>query len=94
VLVAAASNQEPCEHLTERYLMDLVLEGIGAQDPIEACEAGEVGQPKLDDGDVKVSDIKIRGDGATASFTVLGVGPQSALFVKQDGEWLIDDFPF
>jgi len=94
VLKATASNREPCEHLTDRYLMSLVLEGIGPQDPREACESTEEGQPQLDESEVKVSDIKIRGDGATAGFTAAGVGPQSALLVKQDGEWLIDEFPF
>lgn len=94
VLAATASNREPCDHLTDRYLMGLVLEGIGPQDPREACEAAAAGQPEVDDGDVTVSDVRVRGEAATASFTVPGSDPQAALLVKQGGEWLIDDYPF
>ena len=93
VIKAAASNREPCEHLTDRYLREFISEGVTSSDPREACEQAEAGQQKLSDDQVEVSDVKVMGDTATASFSVGPIGPQSAKLVKQGEKWLIDDFP-
>lgn len=93
VLVAAATNREPCEHLTERYKKDFVLPDTTSSDPDEACRQAEMGQPELKDSDVRIKDVTGSGGKAEVRFTLAGL-PQSASLVRTRGAWLIDGFDF
>jgi hypothetical protein len=93
VVLAAATNREPCEHLTERYKKEFVFEGVTSDDPEKACEQAEMGQPELRDSDVEIGDIT--GDAAKAEvkFSIAGID-QSASLVREGDRWMIDKFDF
>lgn len=89
VVVAAATNQEPCEHLTTRYLEEFVLAGVTSDDPAAACRQAEQGQPRLPDSDVRITAVRGAGDEAEVHFAIAGI-EQRAAVVRRDGRWLID----
>lgn len=91
VVVAAATNREPCEHLTARYLEEFVLDGVTSDDPAAACREAEEGQPQLEDSDVHVTEVRGAGDEAEVEFTLAGID-QRASVVRSGGRWLIDRF--
>lgn len=93
IVLAAATNREPCEHLTDRYKEEFVFEGITSEDPDRACEQAEQGQPELRDSDVKIGDITGDASKAEVKFTIAGID-QSAEMVRQGDRWLIDKFDF
>ena len=91
VVVAAATNREPCEHLTERYLKEFVIEGTTSDDPAAACRQAEQGQTELRESDVEITAVRGAGDEAEVSFSISGI-EQSAMVVRERGRWLIDKF--
>ncbi|MEX2194194.1 MAG: hypothetical protein WD844_02835 [Thermoleophilaceae bacterium] len=91
VVVAAATNREPCEHLTERYLEEFVLEGVTSEDPSAACREAEQGQPELRESDVRISAVRGAGDEAEVRFSIAGI-EQTAMMVRGRDGWLIDKF--
>lgn len=93
VVLAAATNREPCEHLTDRYKEEFVFEGVTSEDPDKACEEAETGQPELRDSDVEVGDITGDASKAEAKFSIAGID-QSASLVREGDRWLIDKFDF
>ena len=93
VVLAAATNREPCEHLTGRYKKEFVFEGVTSADPDEACEEAEQGQPELKDSDVEIADITGDARKAEVKFTIAGID-QSASLVRAGDRWLIDAFDF
>lgn len=93
VVLAAATNREPCEHLTARYKKEFVFEGVTSDDPDKACEEAEAGQPELKDSDVKIADITGDARKAEVKFSIAGID-QSASLVREGDRWLIDEFEF
>jgi hypothetical protein len=93
VVLAAATNREPCEHLTDRYKEEFVFEGVTSEEPDKACEEAETGQPELRDSDVKVGDVTGDARKAEAKFSIAGID-QSASLVREGDRWLIDKFDF
>jgi hypothetical protein len=93
VVLAAATNREPCEHLTARYKKEFVFEGVTSADPDEACKEAEQGQPELKDSDVEIGDITGDASKAEVKFTIAGID-QSASLVREGDRWLIDKFDF
>ena len=91
VVVAAATNREPCEHLTERYLEEFVLDGVTSDDPEAACRQAEQGQTELRESDVQIAAVRGAGDEAEVRFSIAGI-EQSAMVVRERGRWLIDKF--
>lgn len=93
IVLAAATNREPCKHLTDRYKEEFVFEGVTSEDPDKACEEAETGQPELRDSDVKVTDVTGDASKAEAKFSIAGID-QSASLVREGDRWLIDKFDF
>ena len=93
IVVAAATNREPCEHLTARYKKEFVFEGVTSEDPDRACEQAEQGQPELRESDVEIGDITGDARKAEVQFTIAGI-EQSAELVRDGDRWLIDRFDF
>lgn len=91
VVMAAATNREPCEHLTERYLREFVVDDITSGDPAAACRQAEQGQTELRESDVQITAVRGAGDEAEVSFSISGI-EQSAMVVREGGRWLIDKF--
>lgn len=89
IVIAAATNREPCEHLTRRYLREFVLDGVTSDDPETACREAEEGQPVLDEADVSVVSVHGETDRAEVRFTVAGI-EQRASVVRAHDRWLID----
>jgi hypothetical protein len=55
-----------------------------------ACKTGAVAAAKEDPSKSKVSDVSVDGDKATATITD-ATGPAKVSFVKEDGDWKVDD---
>ena len=91
VVVAAATNREPCEHLTERYLEEFVLDGVTSDDPAAACRQAEQGQTELRESDVRIITVRGGRDEAEVRFAIAGI-EQVAMVVRERGRWLIDKF--
>ena len=91
VVVAAATNREPCEHLTKRYLEEFVLDGVTSDDPEAACRQAEQGQTELRESDVRIIAVRGGRDEAEVRFSIAGI-EQRAMVVREGGRWLIDKF--
>lgn len=75
-----------CDHATDKLLAELGSGGVeGCQ---EAARAYPDDDPDEVSGDI---DIKVDGDSATADFTDNDGDKQHVVFVKEDGDWLIDE---
>ena len=93
IVLAAATNREPCEHLTDRYKREFVFEDITSEDPDEACEEAEQAQPELRNSDVEIADVTGDARKAEVKFSIAGID-QSASLVREGDRWLIDKFDF
>lgn len=94
VVLAAATNREPCAHLTERYLKELeefASGGESGEDPAAACRRAEQDQTELPESDVRIVAVRGAGDEAEVRFSIAGI-EQQAIVVRERGRWLIDKF--